>query len=220
MSNPHCHRWGERTLRISAWIKGREEVKVLLLYTSLYYKLLCLLTMEFLSTKQHRLTSHYLMCHEGCYCFLSQRGDAYIHTMLMPVFKNFGQIAQFQPNLVVILRFHGCISLRMEASRENSCRLCPHFVRLQKNLSGWAPGVADPKPLFSPQAEFYGKQVSVCGVTRTWGPREKECPQSSSLASEFPRVPDLGKKDRSIGSKRMKIQIPLYFSSVIFLCMQ
>lgn len=122
MSNPHCHRWGERTLRISAWIKGREEVKVLLLYTSLYYKLLWLLTMEFLSTQQHGLTSHYLICHEGCYCFLSQRGDAYIHTMFMPVFKNFGQTAQFQLNLVVILRFHGCISLRMEASRENSCR--------------------------------------------------------------------------------------------------
>lgn len=57
-----------------------------------------------------------------------------------------------------------------------------------------ASGRAHPKQEVSPKAEFHRKPVSVHSVAGGCGPQEKKWPQSSSLASEFPREPDLEKK--------------------------
>lgn len=173
---------------ISAWIKGGEEVKILSALHSLYYKLLWLLTMEFLSPQQHRLTSHYLTCHEGCCCFLSQRRDAYIHTIFMPVFKNFGHIAEFQPNLVVILKLHGCRSLSREWMPAGTPAAEYVHTLLDSRIVclGWAPGIADPKPPFSPKQNSMGSRFQ-CAVWLELGDHwKKNVPKAQVWPLNFP----------------------------------
>lgn len=122
---------------IRSWIKGAAEARISSALLSLYHKLLWVLTMEFLSLQQRRL--NFLLRDMSwrmlLLCFPKER-HIYLYSLYASVFKSFGHNAWLQPNLIEILMFHGHRNQSREwrPSRENSCRVCPHFIRLQKNL--------------------------------------------------------------------------------------
>jgi len=82
---------------------------------------------------------------------------------------------------------------RVEASRENSCRVWPYFIRLQRSLHMQLQAELTPNHKAAPKHNsignrFQGSEARCCGLL------EKKWLQSSNPASEFPRVPDLGKR--------------------------
>lgn len=138
MLNSQCHRWGERTPRLWSGLELKELKRqgFHLLYSVSIISYCERWLWSFYHPSNIDSTSHYLTCHEECYCFVSQRRDTYLYSLYASVFKNFGHNTWLQPNLIEILMFHGHRNRSREwrPSRENSCRVCPHFIRLQKNL--------------------------------------------------------------------------------------
>lgn len=164
---------------ISSWIKGAEEVRISSILYSLSQKLLWALTMEFLSPQQHRLNfSLPDMPKNVIALFPKGETQTLVQSLYASVLSDFGHTTRFQPCLTEILMFHECRSRDWRPRRENSCKVCPHSARLQKNLCVQLQADLTPNHDSVPEQNSIGNRFQSTVLIKKWS-------QSSSLASEF-----------------------------------
>lgn len=148
-------------------------------------------------------------------CFPKER-HIHSYSAYASVFKNFGHTAWFQSNLIEISVFHGCRNLSREwrPSRENSCRVCPRFIRLQKNLHMQLQAELTLNHNSAPKHNSIENRFQWAAWLEVVDHWKRSVPKLKS-GLWISQSTQFRKKDGSMGSKRMGVQILSYIELIL-----